>query len=225
MIRGFTFNPLETNCYLIADGGEVAVVDPGCYGPAEAAFLEKAVSEAGRLTHILLTHGHPDHCFGAAGLSRKYGVPVTFSPDDAYILERSSQLAGLFGLDSVDTDFETVPARDGFLVKVGSIELRAIATPGHTPGGICWFSEGEKVLFSGDSLFAGTIGRTDLPGGDYDALIKSVLEKIMTLPEDTMVLPGHGGDTTIGREAATNPFLEPFNEPEGEDVDPIALKG
>ena len=225
MIRGFTFNPLETNCYLIADGGEVAVVDPGCYTPAEAAFLEKAVDEAGSLTHILLTHGHPDHCFGAARLSRKYGVPVTFSPSDAYILERSSQLAGLFGLDSVDTDFEKVTACDGDVVKVGNIELRALATPGHTPGGLCWFSEGEKVLFSGDSLFEGTIGRTDLPGGDYDALIKSVLEKIMTLPEDTMVLPGHGGDTTIGREAATNPFLEPFNEPEGGEIDPIALKG
>ena len=225
MIRGFTFNPLETNCYLIADGGEVAVVDPGCYTPAEGAFLEKAVDEAGRLTHILLTHGHPDHCFGAARLSRKYGVPVTFSPSDAYILERSSQLAGLFGLDSVDSDFEKVTACEGDIVKVGNIELRALATPGHTPGGLCWFSEGEKVLFSGDSLFEGTIGRTDLPGGDYDALIKSVLEIIMTLPEDTMVLPGHGGDTTVGREAATNPFLEPFNEPEGGEIDPIALKG
>ena len=225
MIRGFTFNPLETNCYLIADGGEVAVVDPGCCSPAEVAFLEKSIDEAGRLTHILLTHGHPDHCFGAARLSRKYKVPVTFSPGDAHLLKRSSQLAGLFGLESVDTDFETVSACDGDMVKVGNIELRAIATPGHTPGGLCWFSEGEKVLFSGDSLFEGTIGRTDLPGGDYDVLIKSVLDIIMTLPEDTMVLPGHGGDTTIGREAATNPFLEPFNEPESGDVDPIALKG
>ena len=110
-------------------------------------------------------------------------------------------------------------------MKIGDIELKAIATPGHTPGGLCWFSEGEKVLFSGDTLFAGTIGRTDLPGGDYDVLMKSVLEKLMTLPEDTMVLPGHGGDTTIGREAATNPFLEPFNEPEAGDVEPIALEG
>ena len=225
MIRGFTFNPLETNCYLIADGGEVAVVDPGCCSPAEVSFLEKSIDEAGRLTHILLTHCHPDHCFGAARLSRKYSVPVTFSPGDAHLLKRSSQLAGLFGLDPVDTDFETATACDGDIVKIGSIELRAIATPGHTPGGLCWFSEGEKVLFSGDSLFEGTIGRTDLPGGDYDALIRSVLGAIMTLPEDTMVLPGHGGDTTIGREAATNPFLEPFNEPESGDVDPIALKG
>lgn len=225
MIKGFIFNPIETNCYLIASGGKVAVVDPGCYSPAEADFLEKAVGEAGQLTHILLTHGHPDHCFGAARLSRKYGVPVTFSPDDAYILERSGQLAGLFGLGSVDTGFEKVPAKDGDAVKIGDIELKAIATPGHTPGGLCWFSEGEKVLFSGDTLFAGTIGRTDLPGGDYDVLMKSVLEKLMTLPEDTMVLPGHGGDTTIGREAATNPFLEPFNEPEAGDVEPIALEG
>ena len=127
MIKGFIFNPIETNCYLIASGGKVAVVDPGCYSPAEADFLEKAVGEAGQLTHILLTHGHPDHCFGAARLSRKYGVPVTFSPDDAYILERSGQLAGLFGLDSVDTGFEKVPAKDGDAVKIGDIEL------GNTP--------------------------------------------------------------------------------------------
>lgn len=225
MVKALTFNPLETNCYLIADNdGAVAVVDPGCYGDKEAAALEEALDGL-RPEAILLTHGHPDHVYGVARLARKYGIPVMLSADDKYIMERCGTLASMFGLHDVDLGFTTVPVSDGDLVKVGRLELRAMATPGHTPGGVSWYCASEKVVFSGDSLFAGSIGRTDMPGGDYDFLMDSILHKLMTLPEDTLVLPGHGPETTIGREAATNPFLEPFNEAPGDDIEPIALNG
>lgn len=230
MVKALTFNPLETNCYLIADkSGAVAVVDPGCYYEKEASALEEAIDSAGlRPERILLTHGHPDHVYGAARLARKYKIPVMMSPDDNIILTRGGELVTMFGLPQVDLGFEIVPVADGDLVKVGALELKAIATPGHTPGGISWYCEEEKIVFSGDSLFAGAIGRTDLPGGDYDVLMDSLLKKLMVLPEDTLVLPGHGPESTIAREAATNPFLEPFNEPfkEGFDgIDPITLDG
>ena len=228
MVKALTFNPLETNCYLIADNdGAVAVVDPGCYSDKEASTLEEALDGL-RPEAILLTHGHPDHVYGVARLARKYGIPVMLSAEDNYIMERCGTLASMFGLHDVDLGFTTVPISDGSIVKVGGLELRALSTPGHTPGGISWYCASEKVVFSGDTLVAGSIGRTDMPGGDYDVLMDSLLKKIMVLPEDTLVLPGHGPETTIGREAATNPFLEPFNEPlrDGfDDIEPIALDG
>lgn len=228
MVKALTFNPLETNCYLIADdSGAVAVVDPGCFTDKEASALEAAL-EGLRPAAVLLTHGHPDHVYGVARIARKYNIPVMMSPSDEIILKRGGELVAMFGLPQVDLGFKTVPVRDGDSVKVGAMELKAIETPGHTPGGVSWYCASEKLVFSGDSLFAGAIGRTDMPGGDYDILMDSLLKKLMVLPEDTLVLPGHGPETTIGREAATNPFLEPFNEPfkEGFDgIDPITLDG
>ena len=117
--------------------------------------------------------------------------------------------------------------RDGQILRLAGIELEVISTPGHTPGGVCYLDRKDKILFSGDTLFAGTIGRSDLEGGDYDKLIVSVMEKLMGLDSDITVLPGHEGSTTIGEERTSNPFLQPFNEPEEEvdekDITPITI--
>ena len=111
--------------------------------------------------------------------------------------------------------FDFLPLEDGDKLHLGGVDWKVVACPGHSPGGVCYYASEAGILLSGDSLFAGAIGRTDLPGSDYDALMRSLLERIMLLPGDTDVLPGHGARTSIAAEAATNPFLLPFNEPEG----------
>ena len=138
---------------------------------------------------ILLTHSHPDHTLGVAALVERFGIPVYAAAAPAEPYSRLEDGATIYG-------------------------FKVIATPGHTPDSVCFYNETEHVLFTGDTLFAGTIGRTDLPGGDYDSEIRSIMEKLIFLPGETEIYPGHGPASTIGRERIQNPFLEPFNERE-----------
>ena len=147
-------------------------------------------------------------------MAKKYGCPVYFSAADDVILRTSSEFLERLQLDKAVELFPYKDLSDGQILHVGGTDWQVITTPGHTPGGVCYYCAESSVLLSGDTLFAGSIGRTDLPGGDYDALIKSVMDKVMGLPGDTDVIPGHGHPTSIGREATTNPFLIPFNEPD-----------
>lgn len=214
-VQRFIVNPLEENCWAVpGDDGTCAIIDPGQLAPEEMQALERWLQENGlRPDAILLTHSHMDHVYGVAGLQRRYGIPVYMSPEDLSVLEYFDRVKK-FGFPVPDTSFTITPVSDGQSVKAGGREWQAIATPGHTPGGICWYLRPEWALFTGDTLFAGAIGRTDLFGGDYDALIVSIMEKLMALPGETEVLPGHGSTSTIGTERVTNPFLEPFNERE-----------
>ena len=237
-IKIFPVNPITTNCIVLWEDGGVraegsagipcAVVDPGLFDAREEGMLVSFLKENGLAPDaILLTHGHFDHCWGVASLVRRYGCPVYMDPADKPVLHMKSTLLDRLMPGAEVEPFDFLPLSDGMVLRAGGASWQVIATPGHTPGGVCFYCEEAQVLLSGDTLFAGSIGRTDLMGGDYDALIKSIMDKVMGLPGDTDVIPGHGHPTTISREAATNPFLIPFNEPDTDwwNQDGIELEG
>ena len=223
------------------------IIDPGCYGPHEKEMLFSFLKE-NSLTPaaVLLTHAHPDHCFGVAAVCREYGIPVYMNENEKVTLSVMHKLCLGMGADDVE-DFSkyTRLVNDGDEMVIGPFHVKALFTPGHSAGGMCYLvSEtgvsdsndncshskgnngndgclnndckvgGKAILFSGDTLFAGCIGRSDLPGGDYDKLMESIFIKLIPLDGDTDVLPGHGHSSTIADERMKNPFLLPFNEPE-----------
>lgn len=238
--RIFPVNLLAENTVVVFPEGaqECVVVDPGMMGPGEqAAVLDFLSSEGLTPAAILLTHGHFDHLLGVPALLSKYDIPVYMHPADLPVARLGAALnpafAGIsapsFGSPGEHERWLSGirPVSEAEPVVAAGMTFRVIETPGHSPGGVCYYLEEGGLLFSGDTLFAGSIGRTDLSGGDYDALIRSVMDKVMGLGGDVEVIPGHGGRTTLGREAMTNPFLIPFNEPESpwDDLDPLSLEG
>lgn len=197
-----------TNAYLIAaDGGEGVLVDappdPDLIGE-HIAGLDVAVIA------ILLTHGHVDHTGGAGKLATRSGAVTYVHPDDDYLtLHPTEQLRMMFGAmqpGSYDVPDRLEDLEHGQVLDLAGVSLEVRHTPGHTPGHCCFYWETEGTLFSGDQLFAGSIGRTDLPGGSFPKLVESMRDQVMTLDDDVVVLPGHGPATTIGRERAVNPF-------------------
>ncbi|MDF2627403.1 MAG: putative Zn-dependent hydrolase [Symbiobacteriaceae bacterium] len=196
-----------TNCYIIActETGESAVIDPG----ADSPWLAETLAEGGLTPgQILLTHGHLDHIGGIASLRKLTAATVAVHGDDATMLTDPMRNGSAnFGMRITAPPADRM-LRDGDVVQVGSLRFTVIHTPGHTPGGCCFYYEGDGGhLFAGDTLFAGSIGRTDLAGGDHGALLRSIREKLLPLPADTVVYPGHGPTTSIGDEAEYNPFL------------------
>lgn len=213
-IEYFTVNAFMERCSIVWDEeGNCAFVDPGCGNEQEIAEVTSFVKQRGlKPVCIMLTHGHFDHVLGVAELAAAYGgLPVYMHPSDRTTLENNTYFTRVFGVATPEP-FQTVDITEGSVVKVGDLSFEVIETPGHTPGGVCFLEREEKVLFSGDTLFAGSIGRTDHPGGDYDALMKSIFEKLIILDGDVKVIPGHGPASEIAQERMTNPFLMPFNE-------------
>ena len=197
------------NCRIIYDDSRAAVVcDPGGDVEEIMAHLEKQ-----KLTcvFILLTHAHLDHIGGAAEISRLTGAPIVGpAAEDRFLITHMDDQASGFGMPRSE-GFTPEFVKDGQTVKLlPELEMQVIATPGHTPGGVCYYSEQEKILLSGDTLFAGSIGRTDFPRGSLDDLLNSIRKKLLVLPDDTQVLSGHGPDTTIAREKNANEFLKGF---------------
>lgn len=229
--RIFTFNPLGTNCVVVwADGqGACTLVDPGMSSDEGVKDLTDYMDREGlRPDAILLTHGHFDHAWGVEKLLALYDIPVYMHPADKEILaDCGSVFSGLPKSFKVfQHHFATVDLADGDVITTAGTPWTVIHTPGHTPGGVCYYSAENSLLLSGDTLFAGSIGRTDLGGGDYDVLMQSILQKLLVLPGDTDVIPGHGQPTTIAREGMSNPFLQPFNSPEGDfPQEGIAIDG
>jgi glyoxylase-like metal-dependent hydrolase (beta-lactamase superfamily II) len=200
----------ETNAYIVANepGGLAVVVD----APPEPEKIGAVVAEQGlAVVGILLTHGHVDHSGGSGALAGSTGAAVYVHPDDDFLtMHPSQQLAAMFGMTppgsyELPERFERLV--DSQVLDLGGLSFEVRHTPGHTPGHCCFLLANQETLFSGDQLFAGSIGRTDLPGGSMPDLMNSMAEKVTVLPGDTRVLPGHGPETTIRREIETNPFL------------------
>lgn len=193
----------EANCIVLRDKDRNAVlVDPGEEGKSVLAFLK---DQGLLLRKIILTHGHIDHISALDELLAAYPVPVLLGKDDAvWAFTAINSFPPYVKVPSVPRTLAFVS--NGDRIALGDSDLRVLATPGHTPGGVCFYSETDQLLISGDTLFAGSVGRTDLPGGDWD-LLQVSLGKLMELPADTVVIPGHGGMTDIGTEKRTNPYL------------------
>ena len=229
-IRALTCNLLQERTYVAWSApGHGIVVDPGCYGSDEIRTLEDLLAQESLvLNAILLTHGHFDHIFGVKALQDRFGgIPVYMHPADEVVLDYSADMAARLGLDPPAVDFRRTPVQEGQVLEVAGMQWEVIATPGHTPGGVCWLSREAGVMFTGDTLFAGSIGRTDFLYSEYDDEIRSILEKLLPLDPGIRILPGHGPTSTIGRERTGNPFLEPFNEPEepsDEDLEPVVIE-
>ena len=188
---------------------DAAIVDCGALFPREEERIETFVSDNNlKVKYILNTHLHLDHCFGNAWAAGRYGVLPMAHEDDETLLARMGEQARMFGLPfEVRTEKLGGYLKDGDVLTLGKNRIEVIHTPGHSRGGLCFYIPSAGWLISGDSLFEGSIGRTDLEGGSYATLIKSITERLMTLPEDTVVYPGHGPYTTIGDEKKCNPFL------------------
>ena len=216
----FTFNLFQEHTMILESGNsECVVVDPGFYDEKERKEFHDAVAAKGlKPCAVLITHGHLDHVWGVKDVQDTYGVPVYMNPADKILFDHDAVVSRKLGLTPPDYGFDITPVADGDVVKAAGFSFEVITTPGHTPGGVCWLERGEKMMFTGDTLFAGTIGRTDLKYGEYDDLIVSIMEKLMWLDTDIVICPGHGGRSDIGRERTHNPMLEPFNEPEPESA-------
>jgi hydroxyacylglutathione hydrolase len=207
MIREMlTVGPFQENCYVIGDEetGVGAIVDPGDEATRIALTVEQTGLEIG---HILITHAHIDHVGAVAALVDEYACPVLMHAEAEPMLNQLPTQAMMMGLrfgkvPTVDRHIE-----DEEVLEIGGLRLRSLYTPGHAPGHLAFYVESESVVFAGDALFAGSVGRTDLFGGSMEVLMQSINERLLTLPDKTKVYPGHGPETTIGNERAYNPFL------------------
>jgi hydroxyacylglutathione hydrolase len=203
IIRSMPVGPLGANCYIIGckETRHAAVIDPG--GDADKILLALANDQL-TLKAIINTHGHFDHVSANKALKKASGADLMIHPDDAPMLAHLAQGAAQWGMRSEDSPAPDRLLNEGDTITVGTIQLKVFHTPGHTPGGISLYAE--KAVFVGDTLFAGSIGRTDFPGGDFNTLISSIHNKLFTLPDDTTVYTGHMEPTTIGKEKRYNPF-------------------
>ena len=209
-IERFTVNSFGENTYLVYDDAtlECAVIDPGCYSEEERNAIASRINQLNlRPKYIINTHCHIDHILGVNFLKKTYGIPFAANSADQYLLDKAEAYAmgwdwKLDGEIKIDIDLT-----EGSELKIGNTTLKCAATPGHTPGCMVIYSEDDKVMFTGDTLFKGTIGRTDLPGGNYDTLIASIQNRVMRFDSQYDVLPGHGESSSIAEEAANNPMI------------------
>ncbi|NLC71955.1 MAG: MBL fold metallo-hydrolase [Desulfuromonadaceae bacterium] len=204
MVHTLSVGPLDVNCHVVAcsRSREALVIDPG---GDEKEIWKLLTAEKLNLRIVANTHGHFDHAGGNAWLVRQSGADLLIHRQDRKLLEAICSQGAMFGCRLEASPLPSRFLEDGEVLSVGDLKITVIHTPGHTPGGVSFLVDGH--LFSGDTLFAGSVGRTDLPGGDFDALMASIRDRLLVLPDETIVHPGHGPDTTIGREKAHNPFL------------------
>jgi glyoxylase-like metal-dependent hydrolase (beta-lactamase superfamily II) len=203
IIHPMPVGPLQANCYIVGcpDTHQAVIIDPGGEGDRILSVLE---SEKLTLSAIINTHGHFDHVGANKQIKEATGVDLMIHSKDAHMLEHMAQSAAAWGLRAEQSPVPDRLLEDGDTVSCGHIEFKVMHTPGHSPGGISLYAG--NAVFVGDTLFAGSIGRTDLPGGDYNTLINSVQSKLFSLPDDVIVYSGHMDTSTIGREKRTNPF-------------------
>jgi hydroxyacylglutathione hydrolase len=206
IVETFPVGLLQCNCSIVGDEtvSEAMVIDPG---DNVDYILERLRALGLRLKQIVVTHGHIDHVGGAVKLKRATGAPILMNENDLPLLKMMNIQAGWLGVETPEVAPPDENASEGLVVSVGKHKGDVIYTPGHTQGSVCLHFAPEGILFAGDTLFAGSIGRTDLPGGDSQKILTSIHERLMPLPESTRVIPGHGEETTIGAERKGNPWL------------------
>ncbi len=209
LIISLTVGSLLTNCYLVIceREAEAVVIDPG-FDEAGGEDVFKEIRERNlRVKYVINTHGHVDHISGNRKIKKETKARILVHYEDAEMLrDPTKNLSWMLG-SAVVSPPPDVMLKDGDRIKVGSLEFRVIHTPGHTPGSISLYCSSEKIVFTGDTLFAGSVGRTDLPSASYEKLISSIRRRLLALPDETVVYPGHGERTTIGRERKWNPFI------------------
>lgn len=208
-IKAFVFNPFQENTFLLYDDTkECVIIDAGCNEDKEFNQVDEFIKEKDLVVKsIINTHCHIDHIMGNAYLVNKYKVPSIAHKEDMPLMERSKDMAAAFGFEVDEPPIPNHFVNEGDEIKFGNAVLNVKHVPGHSPGSIALYNDAEKFVIVGDVLFAGGIGRTDLPGADYDTLISSIKEKLFTLNGDIVVYPGHGESTTIGHEKESNPFF------------------
>lgn len=208
ILETFPVGPLRCNCTILGDEvtHEAMVVDPGDNIPEILSRLQK---HGLTLRQIVVTHAHIDHVGGAAQLRKLTGAPVVMNQQDLGLLGMMEMQAGWLGVPTPEVAPPDASAEDGLAIGLTTLPAQVLHTPGHTPGSICLLFPDQHLLLAGDTLFAGSIGRTDLPGGDGQQILRSLRGRLLVLPDATRVLPGHGPETTIGEERQSNPFLQP----------------
>jgi len=209
-IQVFTFNPFQENSFVLYDEAsrECIVVDPGCSNSREEKELDSFINDNNLIPKRLInTHCHIDHVLGNKYISEKYNLPLESHKLEIPVLQSCDQVGKMYGIPYKGSPNITVFHEDGDVITFGSTEIEILLAPGHSPGSICLHLKDQKEIIGGDVLFQGSIGRTDLPGGNHNTLINSIKTKLLPLPDETVVYPGHGPATTIGRERVSNPFL------------------
>lgn len=208
-IQKFTFNPIQENTYILyAENGDCCIIDPGCYFEEERNRLFQFVTSKNLRPILLLnTHCHLDHVFGNKYVSETWHLPLYLHELEKMVLSFAPKSAEMYGLPFDNYNGETSLLIPGNTITIGANELKIIFTPGHSPGSVSFYSEADDFVISGDALFAGSIGRTDLPGGNYEQLEAAIKTQLYTLPDTTKVYPGHGGGTSIGHEKQYNAFV------------------
>lgn len=208
-IASLTFNPIQENTYVVWDDTkECIVVDAGNSTPREDAALREFIDRNGLKPVLAVnTHGHFDHTLGVEFLKKTYGIPFAMSRKDAFLLDGAAVSGGIYGVSigpmpSIDIDLDGQTE-----IRFGNTVLKVLPTPGHTPGHVSLYEPTEGIVFTGDTLFRESIGRTDLPGGDYSWIMRSILDRLIPLGEKVRVYPGHGPETSIGHETLYNPFI------------------
>ena len=206
----FTFNPVQENTYVLFNEKDACcIIDPGCYFGNERRTLEEYISNQ-KLNpkYLLNTHCHLDHVFGNKFIHDTYGLTLYLHEKEKIVLDHAAEAGLRWNMPFENYRGELHFLKEGDRVMLDEDELKVLFTPGHSPGSICFYSEANKFLIGGDVLFRTSIGRSDLPGGDFDTLIKSIREQLFVLPDEVVVYPGHGEPTTIGFEKKNNPFLK-----------------
>lgn len=208
-VKAFTFNPIQENTYLLYnEQGNCCIIDPGCYFDEEKEHLQQTIEKNGWKPVLLLnTHCHLDHVFGNQFVYDTWGLQPYIHEQEKPVLERAAEAGQRWQLPFINYTGPVHLLEAGQDVLLGNDQLHVLFTPGHSPGSVSFYNAAQQFLIGGDVLFAGGIGRTDLPGGDYDTLMNSIQTQLMTLPDETRVYSGHGPDTTIGKERRSNSFL------------------
>jgi len=208
-IKTFVFNPFQENTFVVSeDSGECLIIDPGCYSQHEKnQLIDFIESENLKPVKVINTHCHVDHILGNAFTKEHFSIPLVIHKLERPLLNHTVEQGLFYGLDVDKSPDPDEYIDEGDSIGLGDSFMQIIHVPGHSPGGIALYDKHQQILFSGDILFKGSIGRSDLPGGNYDTLIDGIKRKLLVLDPDTIVYPGHGPHTTIGDEKNLNPFL------------------